>query len=67
MELERQAEAARARCVESPDGETRAAWRDVADVFQTAVTEYAAAEGESRIDVGMAAKKTVWHPQAEAA
>ncbi|WP_309030895.1 hypothetical protein [Streptomyces alfalfae] len=67
VELERQAEAARARYVESPDGETRAAWRDAADVFQAAVTEYAAAEGESRINVEMAAKKTVRHPQTEAA
>ncbi|MFG3127302.1 hypothetical protein ACGFZU_06330 [Streptomyces tendae] len=67
VNLERSAEAARARYVEQPGDDTRAAWRDAADAFLTAVTEHAAAEGKSRIDVEMAAKKAVRHPETEAA
>lgn len=39
----------------------RQAWIDAAAAFQAAVTEYAAAEGESRVQVEMRVKKTVRH------
>ncbi len=65
--LERQAEEARAAYVAAPNDDTRAAWRDAADVFQAAVVKHAEAEGTSRYDVEMAAKKAVRHPEAEAA
>jgi hypothetical protein len=40
----------------------RQALIDAAAAFQTAVTEHAAAEGASRVDVEMAVKKAVRHP-----
>jgi len=51
--------------VDDPDA-ARQAWVDAAAAFQTAVTEHAAAEGKSRVDVEMAAKKTVRHPETAA-
>ncbi|MGW5711519.1 hypothetical protein [Streptomyces olivaceus] len=65
--LERLAEEARAAYTAAPDGDTRAAWLAAADAFQAAVVEHAAAEGTSRYDVEMAAKRAVRHPQPEAA
>lgn len=65
--LERLAEEAHAAYTTNPDDDTRAAWRDAADAFQAAVVEHAAAEGASRYEVEMAAKKAVRHPEAEAA
>jgi hypothetical protein len=50
---------------DDPDA-ARQAWVDAAAVFQAAVTEHAAAEGTSRVEVEMAVKKAVRHP-AEAA
>jgi hypothetical protein len=44
----------------------RRAWIAAAAAFQAAVTEYAAAEGKSRVEVEMAVKKAVRHA-AEAA
>ncbi len=41
----------------------RQAWIDAAARFQAAVTDYAAAEGKSRVEVEMAVKKAVRHPQ----
>ncbi len=40
---------------------TRQAWIDAAAAFQAAVTEHAAAEGKSRVEVEMAVKKAVRH------
>lgn len=65
VKLERLAEEAHA--ASSPDDDTRAAWREAADAFQAAVAEHADAEGTSRYEVEMAAKKAVRHPEAEAA
>ncbi|MYU24669.1 hypothetical protein [Streptomyces sp. SID8352] len=65
--LERAAEDARAAYAASPGDDTRAAWRTAADGFLTAVAEHAEAEDKSRIEVEMAAKKAVRHPEAEAA
>lgn len=42
----------------------RTAWIEAAARFQTAVTEHAAAEGESRVEVEMRVKKAVRHPEA---
>ncbi|MCM8552366.1 hypothetical protein [Streptomyces sp. STCH 565 A] len=67
VNLERLAEQARAAYVAAPSDDTRAAWRDAADTFQAAVVEHAAAEGTSRYDVEMAAKRAVRHPEAKAA
>ena len=47
--------------VDDPDT-ARQAWVDAAAAFQTAVTDYAAAEGKSRVEVEMAVKKAVRHP-----
>jgi hypothetical protein len=41
---------------------TAVAWIDAAARFQAAVTEYAAAEGKSRVEVEMAVKKAVRYP-----
>jgi hypothetical protein len=41
----------------------RQAWIDAAARFQAAVTEHAADEGKSRVDVEMAVKKAVRHPE----
>ncbi|RSS11433.1 hypothetical protein [Streptomyces sp. WAC08401] len=67
VKLERLAEEAHAAYTASPDDGTRAAWREAADAFQAAVVEHADAEGRSRYEVEMAAKKAVRHPEAEAA
>jgi hypothetical protein len=40
----------------------RQAWIDAAAAFQAAVTDYAAAEETSRVEVEMAVKKAVRHP-----
>lgn len=61
--LERAAEQARTALFDSEASPgARQAWLDAAAVFQAAVTEYAAAEGESRVTVEMAVKKAVRHP-----
>ncbi|GHJ04853.1 hypothetical protein TPA0906_67180 [Streptomyces olivaceus] len=65
--LERLAEEARATYTAAPSDDTRNAWLAAADAFQAAVVEHAAAEGTSRYDVEMAAKRAVRHPQPEAA
>lgn len=41
------------------------AWREAAEAFQAAVTEHAEDEGKSRVDVEMAVKKAVRHPEPE--
>jgi hypothetical protein len=41
----------------------RQAWIDAAAAFQAAVTEHAAAKGESRVEVEMAVKRAVRHPE----
>ncbi|WP_432130683.1 hypothetical protein [Streptomyces tendae] len=61
--LERLAEEAHAAYIANPGDDTRSAWRDAADAFQAAVVEHAAAEGKSRYEVEMAAKKAVRHPE----
>lgn len=65
--LEQAAEAAHARYT-APDTDdvdgARRAWVDAAAAFQAAVTEHAEAEGTPRIDVEMAVKKAVRHPEA---
>jgi len=48
--------------VDDPDA-ARQAWVDAAAAFQTAVTDYAADKETSRVDVEMAVKKTVRHPE----
>lgn len=66
VNLEQAAEQARTR-LDDPDSDrtsTWQAWREAAAVFQAAVTEHAAAEGESRVDVEMRVKKAVRHPEA---
>lgn len=63
VKLERLAEEAHAAYTANPDDGTRAAWREAADVFQAAVVEHADAEGKSRYEVEMAAKKAVRHPE----
>lgn len=66
VQLEQAAEQARAR-LDQPGTDrdsTRRAWREAAEAFQAAVTEYAADEGESRYEVEMRAKKAVRHPEA---
>ncbi|MFJ2697398.1 hypothetical protein ACIO5Z_14390 [Streptomyces rochei] len=64
VKLERLAEEAHAAYTASPGDGTRAAWRETADAFQAAVVEHADAEGKSRYEVEMAAKKAVRHPEA---
>ncbi|MBZ6207580.1 hypothetical protein KVH31_13830 [Streptomyces olivaceus] len=65
--LERLAEEARATYTAAPDDDTRTTWLAAADAFQAAVVEHAAAEGTSRYEVEMAAKRAVRHPETEAA
>jgi hypothetical protein len=61
--LEQAAVDAHAAIATADDPDTaRAAAVDAAAAFQAAVTKYAADEGESRVDVEMAVKKTVRHP-----
>lgn len=65
VQLEQAAEQARAR-LDQPDADrdsTWRAWREAAETFQVAVSEYAAAEGESRYEVEMRVKKAVRHPE----
>jgi hypothetical protein len=65
VNLEKTAERERA-LLDSPDvdhDEQWRKWRAAADAFQAAVTEHAAAEGRSRVEVEMAAKKAVRHPE----
>lgn len=65
MNLERTAEEARA-LLTAPDvdhDEQWRKWRAAAGKFQAAVTEHATAEGKSRVEVEMAAKKAVRHPE----
>ena len=65
VQLEQAAEQARAR-LDQPGTDrdsTWRAWRDAAEAFQAAVSEYAAAEGESRYEVEMRVKKAVRHPE----
>ncbi|MFF5304885.1 hypothetical protein ACFY5F_36590 [Streptomyces sp. NPDC013161] len=72
IELERSAEDKRAKLVglvdEAYDAQWKA-WRTAAEVFQTAVTEYAAREEVtmSRHEVEQAVKKVVRHPEPQAA
>jgi len=62
--LERAAVDAHARLATADDRDAaRAAAVDAAAAFQAAVTEYAAAEGESRVEVEMRVKKAVRHPE----
>lgn len=66
VQLEQAAEQARAR-LDDPDTDrdsARRAWRDAAQTFQAAVTEYAADGGEARYEVEMRVKKAVRHPEA---
>lgn len=63
VKLERLAEEAHAAYTASPDDGTREVWREAADAFQAAVVEHADAEGKSRYEVEMAAKKAVRHPE----
>ena len=69
VNLERLAEEAHARYtapgVDDLDA-ARKAWVEAAAAFQAAVTEHAEAEGKPRIDVEMAVKKAVRHPEADA-
>jgi beta-xylosidase len=67
VKLERLAEEAHAAYTANPGDDTRAAWRDAADAFLAAVVEHAAAEGVSRYEMEMAAKRAVRHPETEAA
>ncbi|MEU2487012.1 hypothetical protein ABZ593_20690 [Streptomyces sp. NPDC012617] len=48
----------------SPPAGAWTAWREAAQAVQRAVTEHAAATEESRVDVEMALKKAVRHPEA---
>lgn len=65
VNLERDAETARAAMGEpNPDpAAARQAWIDTAALFQAAVTQYAAAENEPRVQVEMRVKKAVRHPE----
>lgn len=66
VQLEQAAEQARAR-LNDPGldrDSARRAWRDAAETFQAAVTEYAADGGEGRYEVEMRVKKAVRHPAA---
>mgnify|MGYP003580379071 CR=1 FL=1 len=66
VQLEQAAEEAHTRYT-APDTDdvdgARLAWLKAAGKFQTAVTEHAQAEGKPRIEVEMAVKKTVRHPE----
>lgn len=65
MTLERAAVDALAAIATANDPDTaRAAAVDAAAAFQTAVTQYAADEGEPRVDVEMRAKRAVRHGEA---
>lgn len=61
VQLEQAAVDAHRRYTADPSDITRQAWIDAAAAFQAAVTEHAAAEGKSRVEVEMAAKKAVRH------
>ncbi|MGW3197160.1 hypothetical protein ACWDBD_21730 [Streptomyces sp. NPDC001118] len=65
VKLEQDAEAAHAQLL-TPDANpatARQAWFKAAAAFQAAVTEHAEAEGRPRVEVEMAAKKAVRHPE----
>ncbi|MFE4336085.1 hypothetical protein ACFRQM_44035 [Streptomyces sp. NPDC056831] len=47
----------------SPPEGAWTAWRKAAERVQAAITEHAAATGENRVDVEMAVKKAVRHPE----
>lgn len=62
--LERAAEEERARLAGLVGGEYAAqwaAWRAASEAAQAAITEHAAAENTSRVDVEMAVKRAVRH------
>ena len=62
--LERAAVDAQAAIATADDPDTaRAAAVDAAAAFQAAVTQYAADEGESRVEVEMRAKRAVRHEE----
>lgn len=61
VQLEQAAEQARAR-LDDPGADRDSAWqawREAAGAFQAAVSEYAAAEGEVRVEVEMRVKAAV--------
>lgn len=63
--LERAAVATHAAIATADDpAAARHAAVDAAAAFQAAVTEYAAEEGESRVEVEMTVKRAVRHPEA---
>ncbi|MEU6552136.1 hypothetical protein ABZ915_17895 [Streptomyces sp. NPDC046915] len=65
VKLEQAAEEAHAR-LSAPDVDYTAqwqAWIEAAAAFQAAVTEHAAAEGKVRVEVEMALKRAVRHPE----
>ncbi|MFJ2882500.1 MULTISPECIES: hypothetical protein [unclassified Streptomyces] len=64
IQLERAAmEAQNAAMSASPPEGAWAAWRDAAAEVQAAITEHAAATDQSRVQVEMAVKKAVRHPE----
>jgi hypothetical protein len=64
VKLEQAAEQAHAQLLTAADPDAaRKALIQAAAAFQAAVTEYAAAEGESRVEVEMRVKKAVRHPE----
>ena len=65
VKLEQTAEELHAR-LSAPDVDYTAqwqAWIEAAATFQAAVTEHAEAKGKSRVEVEMAVKKVVRHPE----
>ncbi|WP_369274544.1 hypothetical protein AB5J55_35505 [Streptomyces sp. R11] len=64
VKLERAAVDAHAQLQTADDYDSaRQAWLAAAAAFQAAVTEHADAEGKPRVDVEMAVKKAVRHPE----
>ena len=64
VKLERAAVDAHTQLQTADDYDTaRQTWLDAAAAFQAAVTEHAEAEGTSRVEVEMAVKKAVRHPE----
>lgn len=62
--LEQAAVDAHAQLPTADDYDTaRQTWLAAAAAFQTAVTEHAEAEGKPRVEVEMAVKKAVRHPE----
>ncbi|MFB6873782.1 hypothetical protein [Streptomyces sp. NPDC056323] len=63
IELERKAVAEQQKAHAEPYTEQGwAAWRQAAETFQAAVTAHAEAAGVSRVELEMAVKKAVLHP-----